>query len=87
MEQSLALRIKAEEPQYVATLRGRRLPFTADELLVAHATINQGHSPPYFDVDPGSQRQARTEDQRVEQIALSPDVTRHGAVVKWTGQR
>src|SRR5882724_2805821 len=87
VQQSLALRVEVEKPEHVAALQRARRVLAADELVVRHAAVGQSHGSPCLDPYPRAQRQARSEHQRVQQVAFESQVNRHGAVVERAGQR
>src|SRR5262249_40357460 len=66
IQQSLALCVDVEESQHAATLGLRDRMITTDELVVAHATIGQGHSSPRPDSNLRAQGETRSKYQRVE---------------------
>jgi hypothetical protein len=86
VQQPLALRVEVEKSKNVAARRCVQRPIAADELVVHHAAVSQRHGSPRLDPCPRAERKARSEHQRIEQIAFESHMTRHGAIVVRTRQ-
>jgi len=82
IQQALALRVEVEKAEDLAARRWVRRAVAADEFVVRHAAVGQCHGSPRLESCPRAPRQARSEHQRVQQVAFKPQMTRHRAVVE-----
>ncbi len=87
IQQPLALCIEVKESQDPLPLRRAQRLVGADEFVVAHAAIREGHRSPDLDMHTCAKRKARSKHECVEQIALEAQKARHGTIIEWTWQR
>ena len=85
IQQAFAFSIDMEKPKNVAAFFNQQCAMAADELVVCHAAISQGHRAPGFDMDPGSARKAGPEHHRIQEVAFKAEVLRYRTVVEGAG--
>ena len=82
VEQTFASGVEAEKTQQRTTLPRVQRLVAANELVVDHAAIHHGNCTPRLDSQARAGRQAGPEHYRIEEIALQPQVLRHGPVIE-----
>ena len=75
IQHALALRIEVKKTQHGFALRGIGKAITADKLVIDHAAVHENHGAPSLDTLARAQRQARTQYQRIQQIAFKADIS------------
>jgi len=81
------MRVEAEKAQHAAFLCRREWLTTADQLVVAHASVRQRDSTPGFHLHTRAERKPWAQYDGVEQITFAPYVRRYGAIVEWARER
>lgn len=76
-----------EKAKHPAAFCGGQRAAAANELVVAHPVIGEGHGTPRFHPHTTAEWQSRTQHHRVQQVAFKAQVLRHRAVVKRARQR
>ena len=76
-----------KKPQNPLAFSSTERLITADQLVIGHTTIRQDHRAPSFHPSARSEGQARTEDERIEQITFLTQELRDGTIVVRTGKR
>ena len=86
VQQRFAQGVEPKECQDIPALLAVRSVRGADEFVILHTPVGQSNGTPRLDPNAGTQRQARAEDDCVQQIALKSDVGRDGTVIEGARQ-